>query len=775
MHLNFKRTGLAFLFGTALSVASAMAAPLPGAAPTSQSALAALEGMQPVSPPRTKHLDASGAPIYRNRLLHERSPYLRQHAHNPIDWRAWGPEALADAAARGVPIFLSVGYATCHWCHVMEEESFDDPGVAETMNRSYVAIKVDRETLPHIDSQYMIATQILNGNGGWPNNLFLTPEGQPIAAMGYAPRNVFHDALRNVSGDWNDAEGQKAMREQAGSVAMFVGLISNQRGVAARVDEGVFAQASAELLNRHDELEGGFSNAPKFPNESMIRFLLDRFEREGDTAARDAALLTLRAIVAGGIHDHVGGGFHRYSTDSAWRTPHFEKMLYNQALLGGNLLQAYRLTGDPVLGRAARRAMDYVIRDMTAPGGAFFAAEDADSAISPGGPKEEGAFYTWRYEQLDMALSQGESGEAARLLGLDQQATLPTGAVAHLDPDLPPDFNRLDPLLERLRLGRKSRPAPLIDTKVIAGWNGLMIATLAEASIVLQEPRYAQAAARASDFVLGRMLDGSGNLARAYADGPLEEGTLRDYVWMSLGLVGLYDATGERRHLDSARRLADQVAPRFGDGAENPLKFAQSPGPLGSSYDVLEGATPTGNASAVELYTRLSRRIGDDATAVTYEHNAEALIAALSSAIVDAPGDNISATGAAARHIAGETGPIRHLGNGAATAKISADANGVRVKLDFGPGWHANNHQPLSDNLIPTSLSGNGVANIRYPQSRPVQLGFQAEPVMVIDGGSEIAADRTMGGDHADLEIQICGDDYCLPPENVRFRFAPMN
>ena len=764
----------AFLGGT-LGAMGTFAAPLPGVAAQSQGVLTSLEGLPAVSPPRTRHIDATGAPIFRNRLLRERSPYLRQHAHNPIDWRPWGPEALAEAAARGVPVFLSVGYATCHWCHVMEEESFDDTGIAETMNRNYVAIKIDRETLPHIDSQYMVATQILNGNGGWPNNLFLTPKGEPIVAMGYAPRNVFHDALRNVSGDWNRPEGQAAMREQAASVATFVSLISNQRGQAAQIDEAVFSRATDALLARHDDLEGGFSNAPKFPNETMIRFLLDRFEREGDVAAKDAALLTLRAIVAGGIHDHVGGGFHRYAVDSNWRTPHFEKMLYNQALLGGNLLQAYRLTGDAVLGRAARRAMDYVLRDMTAPGGGFFAAEDADSAISPGGEKEEGAFYTWSFDQIDAALSPGETAEAARLLGLDQPATLPTGAVAHFDPDLTPDFARLDPMLERMRIGRASRPHPLVDTKVIAGWNGLMIGTLAEASMVLGDPRYAAAAARAADFVTTRMLDGSGSLARAYADGPLEQGTLRDYVWMGLGLVSLHDATGERRHLDMARRLADQIEPRFGDGAENPLKFAQTAGPLGASYDVLEGATPTGNASALELYTRLSRSVADDGAAVGYERKAEALAAALSSAIVDAPQGNISSAGAAAQLLRGQTGPLRHLGNGAATARLTSDAGGVRVELDFGPGWHANSDRPLSDNLIPTSLSGGGVANIRYPASRQVQLGFQTEPLMVIDGDATITADHAAGGDHADLEIQICGDDFCLPPETVRFRFAPIN
>ena len=757
---------LALILALAATV-PAFAEPLPGAAPAAE--LQSLAGVPAVVPPRTKYLGAGGAPTYRNRLILERSPYLRQHAHNPVNWFPWGDEALAEAKRRDVPIFLSVGYATCHWCHVMEEESFDNTAVAEVLNRHYVAVKVDRETLPHIDAQYMLATQILDQRGGWPNNVFLMPDGSPIVSMGYAPADSFRNALLGMADDWRNPEGRAAMAGQAESVSELVRLISLRRTAAAEVDETVFDQATAETLGNHDDFEGGFGSAPKFPNETTILWMLDRYERTGDREALDAATTSLKHMVAGGIHDQVGGGFHRYSVDSQWLTPHFEKMLYNQALIGQALVQAWQLTGDPVFERAARRAMDYVIREMTAPGGGFFSAQDADSRIVAGGEMEEGAFYTWNPDQIDAALG-GEGQMVRAVLGLDRSPTVPTGSIAHLDPAGRADFARLDPLLERMRVARTSRPAPLTDTKVIAGWNGLMIRTLADAGVAFREPRYLSAAARAYEFVGGRMLGASGDLARAWADGPLEMGTLRDYAWLGLGALALFDATGEGRYLSAAARMADQIHARFSDGPGAPLRMSQNPGPLGGSYDVIEGATPTGSASALALYARLSKRIADDARAVDYRDKADTLLGALAVSLKEAPTASMSAIDAAAMHLKGETGPARPLGNGVAKARLSVAGQTMRVDLDFGPGWHANSDRPLSPDLIATSLSGTGVAAVQYPPAKTVNLGFQSEPLAVIDGQTAITAQRNAGAGSADLTIQICNDSLCLPPERVTFR-----
>lgn len=744
--------------------------PLPGLLSIPPSVAQQIGAAPAVQPPRTRYLDGAGTPIYRNRLILERSPYLRQHAHNPVNWHPWGDAALAEAKARGVPVFLSVGYATCHWCHVMEEESFDHTSVAEVLNTHYVAVKVDRETLPHIDAQYMLATQILDQRGGWPNNVFLTPEGKPIVAMGYAPRSIFIDALNGLSADWGQPEGQQAMREQADSVSELVSLISLRRTAAAQIDENVFAQTVAQTLGTHDDFEGGFGKAPKFPNETTILYLLDNYERTGDAAALQAALTSLRYMVAGGIHDQVGGGFHRYSTDSQWRTPHFEKMLYNQALITQALVQAYELTGDPVFERAARRALDYVIREMTAPEGGFYAAQDADSLIAPGGEMEEGAFYTWTYDQAAAAVGNGNVDAVRVALGLDKAPTIPTGSVAHLDPDGSADFAMLDPMLERMRVLREGRPHPLTDTKIIAGWNGLMIRTLADASVTLREPRYLAAAQGAAAFITARMLDGSGNLARAYASGPLEQGSVRDYAWLGLGEIALFDATGDTRHLDLAKRLADQLYPRFSDGSDAPLRLSQTPGPLGGNFDVIEGATPTGNASALELYTALSKRLTNDSEAVRFRDKADTLLGALAVSLMEAPAAHISAIDAAAVHLQGETGPLRHLGNGVGTARLTTQGSQVRVAIDLLPGWHANSDQPLNSDLIATRLSGPGLSSVQYPPSKTVQLGFQQEPLAVIDGKSEIVGQIAPGASQADLTIQICNDALCLPPEQAVFR-----
>jgi len=760
---------LATAFGGALTFAAlpASADPLPGAPPAAE--LQSLAGVPAVSPPRTKYIGANGVPTYRNRLILERSPYLRQHAHNPVNWFPWGDAALAEAARRDVPIFLSVGYATCHWCHVMEEESFDNSAVAEVLNRNYVAVKVDRETLPHIDAQYMLATQILDQRGGWPNNVFLMPNGEPIVAMGYAPAETFRMALAGMADDWRSPEGRTAMREQANSVAELVRLISLRRTAAAEVDETVFEQATADTLASHDDFEGGFGQAPKFPNETTILFLLDRYERTGDRAALDAATTSLRHMVAGGIHDHVGGGFHRYSTDSQWLTPHFEKMLYNQALIGQALVQAWQLTGDRSFERAARRAFDYVLRDMTAPEGGFYAAQDADSLVARGGEMEEGAFYTWNPDQLAAALGADEQ-TGRTMLRLDRGPTVPTGSIAHLNPEGGADFARLDPMLERMRIARDARPHPLTDTKVIAGWNGLMIRTLAEAGVAFDEPRYLAAARSAYAFVTGRMLGTGDTLARAYANGPLEQGSLRDYAWLGLGALALYDATGEGAYLTAAARLADQIGARFSDGSGAALRLSQNPGPLGGSYDVIEGATPTGNASALALYARLSKRIADDARAVAYRDRADTLLGALAVSLQEAPGAQMSAVDAAAMHINGETGPSRPLGNGVARARLSVEGDALRLGLAFGPGWHANSDRPLNPDLIPTSLTGVALSDVRYPPARTVTLGFQSEPLSVIDGQTAITARRAAGGGSADLTIQICNDALCLPPERVTFR-----
>jgi len=409
--------------------------------------------------------------------------------------------------------------------------------------------------------------------------------------------------------------------------------------------------------------------------------------------------------------------------------------------------------------------MDYVIRDMTAPEGAFFAAQDADSAVTQGGEVEEGAFYTWNYDQLDAALG-GSANSVRSTLGLDQPPTVPTGSVAHVSPDRPTDFASIDSLLEQMRVARANRPAPITDTKLIAGWNGLMIRALVDGAETLKDPRYLQAASRAADFVTGQMLSANGDLARAWAGGPLEQAGLRE---MGLALVALSDATDDKRYLALAQRMSDETVKRFFEAPAAPLRMAQTAGPLGHSYDVIEGSTPTGNAAALELFALLSRR-GEDNKAVDNIQRADNLLGALSGSIVQAPDANISSVIAAAVYRDGETGTTRRLGGGTATARIAVAGDRLTLDLDFAPGWHANSHQPLNPDLIATALGGSGLGAISYPNPTMVNLGFQDEPLAVLENQASIEAVVGPGTEAAELTIQICGSDRCLPPEQHVFR-----
>ena len=332
--------------------------------------------------PRTEHLHPDGSPLYTNRLILEDSPYLLQHAHNPVDWYAWGPAAFARARAENRPIFLSIGYSTCHWCHVMERDSFEDLEVARFLNEHFVAIKVDRERRPDIDTIYMTAVQLMTGRGGWPMSSFLNPAGQTFFGGTYFPRVQFLDLLRRVEVGWR--ENRQGLEQQAGRVAPAVVAATRSADTAGKVDDDAAQRTVANLRRVHDELRGGFSPAPKFPNESRYLLLLDQALRTGDDDTRNLIRFDLQAMARGGIYDQVGGGFHRYSTDAAWLVPHFEKMLYNQAQLARIYAEAWRLTRDASFARIARQILDYVLRDMTAPEGGFYSATDADSAGGEG-------------------------------------------------------------------------------------------------------------------------------------------------------------------------------------------------------------------------------------------------------------------------------------------------------------------------------------------------------------------------------------------------------
>jgi len=710
--------------------------------------------------PRTHLVDDAGRAQYVNRLIFEASPYLIQHAHNPVDWHAWSEETLTKAAEQDKPIFLSVGYSTCHWCHVMEEESFDNEAVAALLNAHFVPVKIDREERPDLDQIYITATQLQNGHAGWPNSVFLKPDGTPFHTGTYFPRAAFMQLVQAVAAAWRDP-GKRAEIDRVGE--QLAKAIRRQQaarfGDAPPPGPAAFSMAADQLGQMHNELEGGFSRDQQFPQESFLLFLLDHWRRTGDEAAKAVAVTTLDAIAAGGIHDHAGGGFHRYTVDPNWRTPHFEKMLYNQALLARAFVEGWEATANPAYARAALRTFDYVARDMTDDEGAFYSAEDADSLDSKG-EREEGAFYVWTPETFGAALRE-QAAAAGRALGMEAAPTLEGSHVLHLDPTGTPDFAALEPMLDRLQQAREARPRPLRDDKVIAGWNGLMIRALAEGAVAFGRDDLGARAVNAGEALWTRLWDGE-RLARLWADGKARgEGQLDDHAWAGLGFLALFEATGEVEWLERAGLLAYAADQAFGDG-EGRLRMAAADGPLGPVYDAADGATPTGESAALELFVRVARVLGDAEMRI----KAEELRAALSGQMTEMPLLRVEALMASRVLDEGRSTLRRTFAGGRVRAVLSGVGEEAwRLHLQIAEGWHLNAHQPGPDWLVGAAIDG-GTAD--WPEGEPMELGFSDKPVSVYEGVLSVPV--TPHGRLIGLRLQACSDSLCLDPVETTFR-----
>ena len=751
---------------------------------------AALESKGSDYHPRTEHRRPDGRPSFTNRLILEDSPYLLQHAHNPVDWYPWGPEAFERARQEGKLVFLSIGYSTCHWCHVMERESFEDLDIARLLNAHYIAIKVDREVHSDVDQVYMTAAELLTGGGGWPLSSILTPEGDSITAGTYFPPADFARLLKQAQSLWQ--ERPQALRAQAQEIADAVTRVVTAQAQAAELGEDIAARAAADILAHHDDLEGGFGQAPKFPQEPQLALVLDQAARRGDRKALAAAVFTLEAMARGGIHDQIGGGFHRYSTDNAWLVPHFEKMLYNQAQLARLYLTAWRLTANAGLARVARRTLDFVLRDLSAPEGGFYSATDADSE------GEEGRFFLWTPAQIKAVLDPEEADLAIALYGVTPAGNFEGRSILHL-PVAPQDFaaarglsldqlwSRLDPIDQALYQRRQTRTHSHRDEKVLTAWNGMMIAALAEAGDALQEPRYLTAAARAADLLWTQARTGAGELKRVYLDGrATQPALLEDYAFLGEGLIALYDATGEPRWLEQARALADALWTRFADPAGGGLFMgeAATDTPLmARPKDLSDGAMPSGTSAALHLLAALARR-GED---LTHEQRANSLLASASGQVQRLPTAFPSLLVALSRLRHGDAGPKQYAARGAVRSAAHIrpkDPGAATLTLDLTlrPGWHVNAERPLQDNLIPTQVrlagdsSGWRLGERRYPPPQTLKLGFQREPLAVYQGQVRIEATLERASDPdgqalpwvpVELRLQACSDALCLPPESL--------
>jgi uncharacterized protein len=596
-----------------------------------------------------------------NRLAHEKSPYLLQHAHNPVDWYPWGEEAFAKARRENKPIFLSVGYSTCHWCHVMAHESFESEEVAGIMNREFVNIKVDREERPDVDRVYMTFVQATTGSGGWPMSVWLTPDLKPFVGGTYFPpeerygQPAFKKVLERIATAWK--EDHDKIVEQGSKIVEALRESQSAAPAGGKINGSVADAAYRQLDRSYDPKEGGFGNAPKFPRPVTLNFLTRFYARDpkSDSGkhALDMALFTLRKMAAGGMHDHVGGGFHRYSVDRYWHVPHFEKMLYDQAQLAVAYLDAFQITKDKQYESVARDILDYVARDMTSKEGGFFSAEDADSPVvgidAPGDKKTaEGAFYIWTKKEIDDGL--GDSAEIFDFYyGVQAHGNAPEGSDPHDEfrgknilierrtiPETARHFKKSEGEIgkvltrsrEKLLAIRAQRPRPHLDDKIISAWNGLMISAFARAAQVIDEPRYLQVATRSANFVRAKLYDPSRKiLYRSYRVGRSNiEGFADDYAFVVQSLLDLYEASFDIEWLKLAIELQHTQDRLFFD--EKHGGYFSNSGRDKSVFvrmkDDNDGAEPAASSIAALNLLRLSQMYDDSRTAERAKKTIEA-------------------------------------------------------------------------------------------------------------------------------------------------------
>jgi uncharacterized protein YyaL (SSP411 family) len=580
-----------------------------------------------------------------NRLANETSPYLLQHKDNPVDWYPWGEEALQRAREEDRPILLSVGYSACHWCHVMERESFEDEATAQIMNEHFVNVKVDREERPDIDSIYMSAVQAITRHGGWPMTVFLTPDGAPFYGGTYfppVPRGglpSFQQVLLSLAEAY--ANSRDKVEESAESVREYLRAATGAAIPKSAVGTDLLDNAARSLLAELDRRFGGFGGAPKFPQAMNLEVLLRHHHRTGDGDALSGVEVTLRAMANGGIYDQLGGGFARYSVDRYWLVPHFEKMLYDNALLSRLYLEAYQATDDSFYRRIAEETLDYVVRDMTSPEGGFYSAEDADSE------GEEGRFYVWTPAEIRTVLEEEEAELAQRFWDITGRGNFEGKNILHVP--RPPEavaaefglspeelWKRVEEIRARLFAAREERVRPGRDEKALAAWNGMMLRSFAFAARVLDREDYREVAERNAAFLLDK-LRVDGRLHRSYKDGRARfNGYLEDYAMVADGLVALYEATFETRWLAAAQDLCDAVMELFWD--EGQSTFYDTPADheelVTRPRDVYDSAAPSGNSVATDVLLRLALLLDRE----DYRSRAEAVLEELSGGMEKLPG-----------------------------------------------------------------------------------------------------------------------------------------
>ena len=727
---------------------------------------------------------------WTNRLIHETSPYLLLHAHNPVDWYPWDNEALARAKKENKLIFLSVGYSTCYWCHVMEREVFSNPEIAAMMNKDFINIKIDREERPDLDEIYMTATQLLTQRGGWPNSVFLTPDLKPFYAGTYFPptdvpgRPGFPTILDAVHEAWVTREVE--VIESANQVSDTIELATS-RGfralTATPLDRSLATTALDYLRTTYSEAYGGFGSAPKFPSPANLEFLLSEYERRSGLQTpptENESLLkmvtfTLDMMAYGGMYDQIGGGFHRYAVDEKWLVPHFEKMLYDNAQLAKVYLQAHQLTQEPRYRRIAEEIFNFVFREMTAPEGGFYAALDAETDA------EEGKYYVWTADEIQNILGKKTAARFAGIYGVDKGPNfegknvlyVPNGAAAE------DALKEVESAREKLLTARFDREYPLLDTKIIVNWNGLMIDALAYGYQVLGKERYLLAASKAAQFILDTLKKPDGELCHTYTAGVVKRDVyLDDYAFFVRGLLGLYQATGEQEWLDSAKRLTDAMIQLFWDDKNGGFYYTKADAAhlIVRTKKPYDSAIPSGNAVAVANLLEF----GTD-----YRGYAEETLQIFAQSMSQSPSSFMYMHFALNHYLTSE----ERLRNETpslvtATAKIKSHKSGifnVMLQLNIAEGWHINANPAGQDNLIPTTITVNTdtpfeILDVAYPKGRSTRFEFSNESLNVYEEGLTIPLQLkqkpNMKPDKdvsitLQLTYQLCSETECLLPQTL--------
>jgi len=764
--------------------------------------------MNSIAKPAEEPTAAHHARPSTNRLGGESSPYLLLHQHNPVDWYPWGDEALERARTEGKPIFLSVGYSTCYWCHVMERESFSHPEIAALMNRCFINIKVDREERPDLDEIYMTATLLLNqGQGGWPNSVFMTPELKPFFAGTYFPpqdrygRPGFPSLLRSIAEMWENRRPE--LEAQAEKIARMMQSFLEERGKpAAQPPPAAVAEEGLEALMRtFDATWGGFGSAPKFPTPSNLFLLLDWADERPEAA--HPLEVTLDRMARGGMFDQVGGGFHRYSTDARWLVPHFEKMLYDNGQLLEVYARWYARTRDPQAARIVRETAEFLAREMTSAEGAFFSAIDAETEA------REGAFYVWTRREIEAAIGKQQAYFLAPILGFDDEAFFrdphhsdaEATYVLHLPETISAQaarlgiseeslLSRIAPLREKLLEHRARRRRPLTDDKILTDWNGMAIAGLAVAGDALGEPELIARAARAADFVLGHLLPDRGPLHHSWRGGRAKiPAYLSDYAFFVRGLLALHEATGNGRWLRAASLLTEEQIERLGDPEGGFFVAAAKPDLLFRSKDIGDGAIPSANAVAVLNLLALAERTGEP----RWRDQGAAALRAFGGPLESSPGRFLTLALAARRYRATAQGDrdgttrvppavkfseleetalalvLAETRLGTAESTNGTPWRPLEVRLEIADGWHVNANPASNEFLIPTRLEvrGGDLRGLRYPPGRKRALGFSQDEIAVYDGKVTIHGElRPAESGEATLRLtyQACDEERCLPP-----------